>query len=730
MNEEAIALKEVSVKADKVRMQGDTVTYHIGTYADSKNRSIGDVLARIPGFEVAKETGKITYEGHDISNLYIEGLDMLGDKYGVATNTLPQVDVGSVQVLKHHHPVKALDGFTYSDETAVNIRMKESAKSRWVTSFNAGAGWSNDEPLWKFEGFGLRLKQQLQTMITYKTNNTGEDISRETTSLFSLSDLDEPNCDYISLAKPTTSSLSNQRTLLNRSHSLTMNTLKKLNETSQLNLQVVYNNDHETAHGDKETVYYLTNGNCGVSNHKDYKSKANNLYGLLKYESNSEASYVKNSLSGDFTWQCEWLNETGTNPNNQYAKTPSVQLQDNFYAVHRFGSQLVSFYSDNKWASLSPSLQVDLLSQHVKQQFFTTNTYMVAGTRLGLFTLSLKAGIKARTHQLESEQHGLPDTLGLLSGASRFWSAKLYLDPTLLYKGGTLNFSLTPQTEYVYDKSNGSKVSSRPLFSPSVKLNWDMNSEWRLSLGGNITTAPLDASRFYNTIILQDFQYINQGYSGYRHATSKAIRGGLNYSNPLHALHASLHLSRSFSTSPYTTTRRFSGDYIIVSAVEQETKSNSWRGRLMLSKGINLWRGILNASATYIDNSSTIMQDAVLMDYNSHMLALRAGFDFSLWQGMHLKYNLTYNSNRMEMDAINTTTSIDNWRHALTLEMPIKVLTVKIDNEYHRNELSDGSRKNFLLTDASLSYKARHFDVTLALRNIFNHDVFAYVVNS
>lgn len=129
MQEEAVALKEVTVKASKVREHGDTLTYNVATFADQSDRSIGDVLARIPGFEVNKQNGQIMYEGKPISKFYIEGLDMLGGKYGVATNSLPQGDVGSVQVMRNHQPIRVLEDFTYTDDAAVNIRMKEGARA-------------------------------------------------------------------------------------------------------------------------------------------------------------------------------------------------------------------------------------------------------------------------------------------------------------------------------------------------------------------------------------------------------------------------------------------------------------------------------------------------------------------------------------------------------------------------------------------------------------------------
>ena len=85
MRSGAIELKEVSVKSDKVHERGDTVSYVVGAFANSNDRSIGDVIAKMPGFDVDKSSGKISYEGKPISKFYIEGLDMLGGKYGVAS---------------------------------------------------------------------------------------------------------------------------------------------------------------------------------------------------------------------------------------------------------------------------------------------------------------------------------------------------------------------------------------------------------------------------------------------------------------------------------------------------------------------------------------------------------------------------------------------------------------------------------------------------------------------
>ena len=788
MQEETVALKEVTVKASKVREHGDTLTYNVATFADQNDRSIGDVLSRIPGFEVNKQNGQIKYEGKPISKFYIEGLDMLGGKYGVATNSLPQVDVGSVQVMRNHQPIRVLEDFTYTDEAAVNIRMKEGAKSHWVTSFNGGAGISRHTGLWKFEGFALRVKSDFQTMLTYKANNTGQDISKETTSLFSLDEL-ENQSDYIELSPPTTPNLAESHTLFNRSHAVTLNTLKRFSESSQMNVQIIYNNNRETAEGERQTVYYLPDGNHIVDNRKDYLQKDNELYALVKYEHNSANQYLKNSLSGDFNWSRQWLNEQGTNNHHQFARKPEYDIKDNLYIIRKYGNRLVSFYSNNRIISRPQSLSVDSLYQHVSSQRYSTDTYAMGGIKLGRFSLSLKGGVNATLHRLKSDLAGLSErlrvgeqgsrfTLRLLADDSRFSFARFYVEPRLTYKTRDINIELTPTTEYLYEKYSKDDCHQQMLFSPDLSIRWYVTPRLRLSLGGSSSLESLDASRFHHSLILQDFQYINRGYAGYLHGHTHSIRGGITYNDALKALHTILSVSRTFSTSPYTPTRQFVGDYIILSAVEQESKSRSWQANLIASKGINIWNGVVNLRTLYINSDASMIQNGrnseshqvylngrvvtdegkangVMTDYNSQMINARMGLDFSLWKDMHLRYGITFSQNRMkaaskrvQSDAriapaereqarplakilsMDYSQAIDNWKQDLSIIIPMNPFTIDLRGEYYRNEITSGNYKDFFLADIKARYKSKRLDLILSLNNLLNRDTYSYVVTS
>ena len=121
-------LKEVTVKADRIREHGDTISYNVGSFAQSQDRSIGDVLRRMPGIDVS-QNGKIQYQGKDINRFYIEGSDLLGGKYGIATNGISHDDVGAVEVMENHQPLQVLSGISFSDKAAINLKLKNKAKA-------------------------------------------------------------------------------------------------------------------------------------------------------------------------------------------------------------------------------------------------------------------------------------------------------------------------------------------------------------------------------------------------------------------------------------------------------------------------------------------------------------------------------------------------------------------------------------------------------------------------
>ena len=726
MSDDAIKLKEVTVKSDKVHEHGDTISYIVGAYANGNDRSIGDVIAKMPGFDVDKSTGKISYEGKPISKFYIEGLDMLGGKYGTATNTLPHGEVGSVQVLRNHQPIRVLEDFTFTDDAAVNIKMKSSAKTHWVTSWKAGGGYGSahdgyDKDRWLFEGFGLRLKSDLQTMLTYKTNNTGTDVSRESTNLFSLDELmgEQPK-SFIRLSVPTASGLSRERSLLNRSHAFTANVMKRISEDSQINFQLVYNNERDKAWGNQRTEYVLTDGNRIINNDLSWRSNSNNLYALLKYEHNSAKSYLRNSLSSDMTWLSQHLSETGTHSHAQHSLLPVFDFRDNLYVIRRYGKTLVSFYSNNSVQQRPQHLYVDSTKQqNLLQRFYSTDTYASGGWKLGLLSLSMKFGVKGLLRYLTANAYGLPDSIGTTTGKSHFGYAKLYASPQLEYNANDFKLSLSAPVESSHYKYSEDTGRNRLDISPSLHIRWDATSRITMNVHGSYSVEPLDFNRFYGSLIMQDYLYLNQGYAGYDVAKSKTVSYSLFYRNSLKGMHFMGRVSRSFDTTPYTLSREFSGEYIIIGTIPVKTNSNSWNSTLMYQQGLPFLNGKFTLRGLYSHTDSKMYQDGSVSPAKYNALSTKASLYLSPYTDMSIDYSVQYAYDDMLPENGNKS-SFNNWQHTAKIIIPAGKLRFTLKGEYDHNQLMPSKYKDIFFADAIIGLTSRHIDYELGLSNLLN----------
>lgn len=127
LRQDAINIKEVEVKSRRLQQKSDTLIYSVAGFRQKQDRSIADVIAKMPGLEVS-DKGMITYQGKPINKFYIEGLDLMGSKYSMASENLSAKKVKNVQVLRNHQPIKALKGINFSDRTALNRILEEDAK--------------------------------------------------------------------------------------------------------------------------------------------------------------------------------------------------------------------------------------------------------------------------------------------------------------------------------------------------------------------------------------------------------------------------------------------------------------------------------------------------------------------------------------------------------------------------------------------------------------------------
>ena len=80
MEPQVFSLKEVEIRPGRVWGRQDTINYDVTRFLSPKDQSIKDVLRKLPGIDI-DDLGKISYNGKEIRNFYVEGLDLTNGKY-------------------------------------------------------------------------------------------------------------------------------------------------------------------------------------------------------------------------------------------------------------------------------------------------------------------------------------------------------------------------------------------------------------------------------------------------------------------------------------------------------------------------------------------------------------------------------------------------------------------------------------------------------------------------
>ena len=451
--QKAIELKEVSVKADKIRQHGDTLNYTVGAYQQQGDRVIGDVLKRMPGIEVS-ESGAIKFNGKAIKKFYVEDMDLLQGRYGLATNNINASDVATVQVLEHHQPIKALQDKTLTDDVAINLKLKNAAKGTVAINTMVGGGWQQSgpwrigsrpltdgqtvigsNPLWTAEVVGMYFAKKRQNMTLYKGNNTGDDVSRELTEHYSnINSVGlYPFCP-MNVVLPNGSGLPQKRTFDNHSHIATMNHLEKVGEDSEITMNVAYHHDDIRRGGTSESDRFITDDSRLLTAETlTSQTHLNDLSGNLRYMWNAKDGFLANVIKFDGSWNndkvegllASQLNgpqpiNYGSERTHQHFDRPSLAVSNTANLIKNIGKHTLDLHFSAGYAQRPNTLTVGVDSLNAQQAIFNSQYYQQDidsrhinanchtnyNYHFGYFTLSFGIIANASLHGITTELDG------------------------------------------------------------------------------------------------------------------------------------------------------------------------------------------------------------------------------------------------------------------------------------------------------------------------------------
>ncbi len=737
-------LKEVTVKADRIREQGDTITYNVGSFAQQQDRSIGDVLKRMPGINV-ESSGKIQYQGEDINKFYIEGSDLLGGKYGIATNGISHEDVGAVEVMENHQPMQVLSGISFSDKAAINLKLKNKAKATWTFHGDAGGGysWQPEGAIWDGELFAMAVMSNFQNITTFKTNNIGEDLSAQATDFFAArrgTDLHR----YVGVSLPGVPNLSRKRTLFNRSALVSTNSLWKLGR-GEFKTQIDYSFNRVKAEAANITTYYLNEGNRVVTEDRNGVDRSHSLSGKLIYELNQKTAFINNTLKTNIDWDDISLGVSGSLSNNQTASLPDYYAGNDFKLIKRFnGRHLITFISKNEWESLPQTLSVSMndgfMRQQVKDHAFYTNESATYAFSIKGITISLEGGVNGYLRSLNT---GLPDMLeeipGVIDGVASLDEETtnmlntnyltVYATPKLEYWVRRVNFSLNAPisfAHYTFDKALANR--SEVYFSPSLSMNWKPNNRFSMDMRGGTGRSPMNLNLIQPGYVMTNYRSFRRGVDDFYNSTSQNVSVNLSYKHTRRGVFANVFAMQSWSHNPYTLAQQLYGDYVVYSYTSAKSDGKMLMASGNIGKTLDFMRGSANINGSFSRNESYLISENNSVNSVGTSWSAGAKINGALLRWLSFDYRFDFSSSRLAMNGSNASWLGSMENEFLLNIMPHKKWEWHISGEHYRNELSTDNFKNVFLLDTKLIFKlSKRLELSSSLSNIFNQRTYNYI---
>ena len=727
-------LKEVTVKADRIREQGDTITYNVGSFAQQQDRSIGDVLKRMPGINV-ESSGKIQYQGEDINKFYIEGSDLLGGKYGIATNGISHEDVGAVEVMENHQPMQVLSGISFSDKAAINLKLKNKAKATWTFHGDAGGGysWQPEGAIWDGELFAMAVMSNFQNITTFKTNNIGEDLSAQATDFFAArrgTDLHR----YVGVSLPGVPNLSRKRTLFNRSALVSTNSLWKLGR-GEFKTQIDYSFNRVKAEAANITTYYLNEGNRVVTENRNGVDRSHSLSGKFIYELNQKTAFINNTLKTNIDLDDISLDVSGSLSNNQTASLPDYYAGNDFKLIKRFnGRHLITFISKNEWESLPQTLSVSMNDEFMRQQvkdhaFYTNESAAYAFSVKGI-TISLEGGVKGYFRSLNTELPDMPEEIsGTTTNVLNTNYLTVYATPKLEYWVRRVNFSLNAPisfAHYTFDKALANR--SEVYFSPSLSMNWKPNNRFSMDMRGGTGRSPMNLNLIQPGYVMTNYRSFRRGVDDFYNSTSQNVSVNLSYKHTRRGVFANVFAMQSWSHNPYTLAQQLYGDYVVYSYTSAKSDGKMLMASGNIGKTLDFMRGSANINGSFSRNESYLISENNSVNSVGTSWSAGAKINGALLRWLSFDYRFDFSSSRLAMNGSNASWLGSMENEFLLNIMPHKKWEWHISGEHYRNELSTDNFKNVFLLDTKLIFKlSKRLELSSSLSNIFNQRTYNYI---
>lgn len=722
LHEKSVMIKEVKVRAPRVTQRGDTLSFLVKSFKQKQDRSIADVIKKMPGLQVG-EDGTITYQGKRINKFYIEGLDLLGSKYSQASENISADKVKSVQVYERHQPVKLLRDVTFSDQAALNIVLTDDARNIWQgladigagTKAQGGAGALGDSRI-----MAMMFSRKMQSISMYKYNNTGKDVMKEVHDRQAIeNDAPVENSILGGITMPAPS-LDQTRTTFNNSNLLATNWLFKTRKGDDLRLQVSGLLDKTTQSQTTQTVYTDLAGGNAIVEDVDAAQHTSEISAELKYEKNRDDIYLVNTLKG----YADFNRSTATTMLNGMEMYENVKprkryVQDSFTMSKRLkNKRLFSLSAYFSYNNLPGRL---LLSDSTMERLGMQSFYWGAETyfshRAGRFNFRYTLSTNGKSQQLSINNT-------MIDGKDKYDESDTRLTPQANYSLGSFKLTASVPLVWLLRRLN-SDTRNDFLLEPSLKASFSPTARWDFSASYSYSYNPLDVSFSGSLPIFTDYITMRQGAGRLSKTMSHVLNGQVSYKNTIKGQFATLSVAWNNMFDNILYSSEMVGDVYKSYATDKTSDSHILSVFARLAQSFGWSRLNIGVTAYYAVSDYDLLVSDVVTPFKMDNLVVSA--DISLqpaeWLSFEAYSSYTMSGLKNKSNGEHLMPTLNSFNHGIKAFLMPGYWQIEWDNEiYHSNDKSVSFN---YFSDISVSYRRKTYEIGLSLNNIFGNNTYS-----
>lgn len=745
-------LPEVVVQAGKVEKKGDTVTFYIPSLVSTEDRTLGDVLTKLPGINVDK-AGYIRVYGRSINKFYIEGTDLLEHRYNIATKNLDPKDIKEVRIYENHQPVKALEGVVETERSAIDIILKESSRDMWLGTVQAEAGGSAQAPRipYSVSGMAMNISRKFQTVNTIKTDAAGNSIF----SMLNNSDFtaDIYNIDFQKRYIPNsyTSSehdsppIDESRTRFNTSYSATTSNKFPIGGKNRTSIGVSAIYEAETLNSENEInqTYDIGNGEMiSFTEKNDVHSNTFTGYANINATVNTEKLYLRENFQFEISGRKTGNTLSGSKERSESSDNDGINILNFFSFFKRmkntaFGLQMFTQYSEIgealeiRYRKQKDTGTTDTDTQNISgKYFFNSIEYSTSYSPFKWFVLHSSTSLDFLRRRFTSTLSGLPEiTTADTENDILMQYFRLNESISADFIVNRFKATVSAETRYQYTdcKTIERSIANHFAINPEVYAHYDFGPRFRISAGGKYVLSPPDEQKIFSGIILRNYRYLTQGRTTIEQLPGYTVYGTLDFKEPVSGwfvkAKAQWDAGKTFQRTRYI----LGEDYII------DVESNDVKGYAMLSASGEISKafmhisGKLTGSFDYSRLSASIYQNDFQTDYSCNTYTAGLKYNGSIAEWLSLQYNGTYSLTNYILAGNRDTGSIHSLNCSLMLSFfPLRSLEFDISGEYYHNRYDPDTPKHSFFIDASAWYFINNrFQLFLHAKNILDERTYS-----